>query len=125
MNKFNTIIQKTSEMLGIVEQMTSSAPINPQQVSSDLEKVMKSVNPTTKKALQAIADPLEKSTEENPEKDILKKFEEMDIDKLSNDEKESLVLSLIKKGLIKEPEKNQTQQISTTNTAESPTSYGV
>ena len=125
MNKFETLIKQTSEKLGIVEQTQSAAPINQQQVSSDLERVMKSVNPTTKRALQAIAEPLEKSTEEKPEEDILKKFDELDMNKLSTEDKEKLVLSLIKKGLIKEPENNQIQTTQTTNTSESPTSYGV
>lgn len=125
MNKFETLIKQTSEKLGIIEQTQSAAPINPQQVSSDMERIMKSVNPTTKKALQAIAEPLEKSTEDNPEEDVLKRFENLDVDKLSNEEKDNLVLMLMKKGLIKQPENNQTQTPQTSNTSDNPTSYGV
>lgn len=122
MNKFETLFKQTSKKLGLNE--VYSTPINQQQVSSDLEKVMKSVTPATKNALQAIAEPLEKSTEENPEEDILKKFDELNIDNLSTEDKEKLVLSLMKKGFVKKPENDQTQTTQT-NTSESPTSYGV
>lgn len=123
MNKFETLVKQTSKKMGLVEQLSS--PINQQQVSSDLERVMKSVSPSTKNALQSIAEPLEKSTEQNPEEDFLKKFDELDINQLSTEDREKLVLSLMKKGLIKEPENSQTQVSQTSNTSNSPTSYGV
>jgi HSP90 family molecular chaperone len=123
MKKFETILNR------VIEEVTtsSSVTVNPQQISSDLKKVMTSINPATKKALQAIADPLENSTEVNPEDDLLNKIDELDFEKLPTEKKEKFVLSLMKKGILKEPQKtgNETQQTSQATSNNSPTSYGV
>lgn len=119
MKKFENIFNR------VIEELTGAASVsvNPQQVSADLKKVMTSVNPATKKALQSIADPIEASTETNPEDDLINKLDELDFEKLPTDKKEKLILSLTKKGLLKEPQKTEDTTQQTSNN--SPTSYGV
>jgi hypothetical protein len=113
---FNSVIE---ELVG-----SSSVSVNPQQVSADLKKVMAGVNPATKKALQSIADPIDASTETNPDDELISRLDNLDFEKLPTDKKEKILLSLMKKGILKDPQ-NNTQQTTQQTTSNNPAAYGV
>jgi hypothetical protein len=110
---FNSVIE---ELVG-----SSSVSVNPQQVSADLKKVMAGA---TKKALQSIADPIDASTETNPDDELISRLDNLDFEKLPTDKKEKILLSLMKKGILKDPQ-NNTQQTTQQTTSNNPAAYGV
>lgn len=116
MNKFETILN------GVIEELTTSLSLNPEQIKKDLERLPQQ----TKDVLQKITEPMEAGTEKDPNEDLMKSLESLDFEKLPTDKKEKMLLILTKKGILKPQKTEENQQLQTAQTQQSsPTSYGV
>lgn len=120
MNKFDQIIKNITEDVS-----GSGIMVNPKQVSADFKKMISSATPATKAAIQALAEPMEKSTETDPDADLIKKLEELDFDKMPNDKKEKFIQALISKKIPLKTDEEQKTSTDQNQQTTSPTSYGV
>ena len=98
MNKFQNIINSVIEELA-----TTSVSVNPKQVETDLKKALSSASPTTKKAIEAISEPLAASTEtkapsEDQDKQTVEALKKLNFDSLPNDQKEEIMKTLLSVG---------------------------
>lgn len=131
MNKFENILT------GVLEELNqpSSVTLNPKQFASDFKKMASVATPATQAALNAMAEPMEASTEQDPNEDLMQKLEELDFEKLPTDKKEKFMKTLMSLGIpLKTAEKQQSDEQSETTTStmgtkptikSNPASYGV
>jgi hypothetical protein len=108
----------------------SNAPLNSMQLSKDFERIAATMTPASKKALQAIAEPLEKATDENTDDDLINRLKEMDFDNMSTDKKEEFIKTLLSKNIQVQKNDQSTDtstdtQANTNTNSTSPTDYKV
>lgn len=96
MNKFQTILN------GVIEELTTSLPLNTDQIKKDLERLPAQ----TKGVLQKIAEPLESGTEKTPNENLMNDLEQLDFEKLSTNDQEKLIKILTTKGILKPNQTN-------------------
>lgn len=131
MNKFENILS------GVLEEISqpSSVTLNPKQLANDFKKMASVATPATQAAINAMAEPMETSTEKDPNEDLMKKLEELDFEKLPTEKKEQFIKTLMSLGIpLKNQDENQSEDKAETTSTDNvkptikttnPASYGV